>query len=454
MVIADLSDSPIQFKNAEPISFLPPGPSREDLVEVRTLTFRNLTSIPIQFVEFEFVELLQVGRRVMGLNQRIEPFETVQISLRLPRRLLRLILVVGGNKYCINTPGSSKSSFIKSLDGGEHEMIAMYFDVGFIAIYETPKLSSWMKSVNDSWLLSALSIPGTHELPSYSRHPFSQHYQFTSITDQLENGIRFLNISILGDPDRATHILSRVESRVFRLTDSYFADLCEELYNFLQREPAETVLLSLSCHTSSATGSLRQELLHLKNRFIDNHQSRWWTEPRIPTLGEARGRIVLMRRYILDEQLETCWSGKGYGINTDTWLVNATYREQGATYYQPDNLDARTTLSWKETVDSVCRHLDLAVDRNPDITKHDTAYRLYVSFLGSTGYFDSGLWTAKIGAKANQAVIEYLSTRHGKDRKDSGEPKIRSTRTGLVVMDWADWELVICIIGMNAKLEL
>jgi 1-phosphatidylinositol phosphodiesterase len=42
----------------------------------------------------------------------------------------------------------------------------------------------------------------------------------------------------------------------------------------------------------------------------------------VPTLGEARGKIVLLRRFMLDGPLKKEWEGKGWGIDAHVWADN------------------------------------------------------------------------------------------------------------------------------------
>jgi 1-phosphatidylinositol phosphodiesterase len=47
---------------------------------------------------------------------------------------------------------------------------------------------------------------------------------------------------------------------------------------------------------------------------------------------------------------------------------------------------------------------------------------------------------------------------HGEDGKGPNKLKIGSAGTGVVVTDWVghkdDWDLIRCIVGMNARLQL
>ncbi len=58
----------------------------------------------------------------------------------------------------------------------------------------------------------------------------------------------------------------------------------------------------------------------------------------------------------------------------------------------------------------------------------------------------------------NPAIVEYLCIRHGGDGKGPKQLKVGAASTGIVVTDWVgangDWDLIRCIVGWNARLQL
>jgi 1-phosphatidylinositol phosphodiesterase len=83
---------------------------------------------------------------------------------------------------------------------------------------------------------------------------------------------------------------------------------------------------------------------------------------------------------------------------------------------------------------------------------------LFVNFLSASNFFNAGCWPEKIAAKVNPAVIEYLCMRHGDPGKGPGKLKVGDASTGIVITDWVgndgDWDLIRCIVGWNARLQL
>src|SRR5205814_5545628 len=69
-------------------------------------------------------------------------------------------------------------------------------NISLLSIHSSPELECWMKSVNDSTPISTLSIPGTHNSPACLRALPSIRCQAVSLREQLENGIRFLDVRV------------------------------------------------------------------------------------------------------------------------------------------------------------------------------------------------------------------------------------------------------------------
>lgn len=83
---------------------------------------------------------------------------------------------------------------------------------------------------------------------------------------------------------------------------------------------------------------------------------------------------------------------------------------------------------------------------------------LFINFLTGSNFFNASCWPEKIAAKINPSMIEYLCTGHGAPQKQPGELTVGDAGTGIVVTDWVgnngDWDLIRCIVGWNARLQL
>lgn len=83
---------------------------------------------------------------------------------------------------------------------------------------------------------------------------------------------------------------------------------------------------------------------------------------------------------------------------------------------------------------------------------------LFINFLSASNFFNASCWPDRIAVKINPSMIEYLCMGHGAPGKGPAELDIGDAATGIVVTDWVghhgDWDLVRCIVGWNARLQL
>ena len=77
---------------------------------------------------------------------------------------------------------------------------------------------------------------------------------------------------------------------------------------FLDAHPGETVIFCVKPERSSDDAATVAALVE---QMVSASPERWFTENRIPTLGEVRGRIVLCRRYDGELGLNFDWDDQG-----------------------------------------------------------------------------------------------------------------------------------------------
>jgi 1-phosphatidylinositol phosphodiesterase len=157
-------------------------------------------------------------------------------------------------------------------------------------------LSNWMSLVNGSKLLSELSIPGTHD--SGAKSPSSDAGRLTTqtrtIAEQLDDGIRFLDIRV-GYTNNEFALYH--EDVSLGLT---FQDVLDTCSTFLTNHPRETIIMSLKKEDDApASGNTRG--VTFQDRFekyvTDSPTGLFSRRNAIPPLRGSRGTIVLFRRY-------------------------------------------------------------------------------------------------------------------------------------------------------------
>ena len=393
---------------------------------------------------------------------RIDAFETAKAEVKPPENeIVRLTFDIQGERYRIDCPvPTSRSVTLTPLvQNPRWNITAIYLEQhSFLALFPSSHLSCWMKDLRDESPLSALSIPGTHNSPTCHRALPSVRCQAVSPREQLENGVRFfdLRMQIEAPEDPAKDGLILVHS-VFPISmtgTKYFRELVNETHDFLAKNPSETVIFSLK-REGTGTGTDAQFGRVLRDHYAGD-VGKWYTNPKLPTLGQARRKIVAVRRFGLEERLKKEWDGKGWGIDAGTWADNTPNSlcpsgdvcvQDFYEVLETENIDKKITYSKEH----MARAAEIVHDLDPAAKKQP----VYINFLSASNFWKTGCWPEKIAAKVNPAVVEYLCKSHN---QEEGGKKIGDGTTGIVVCDWVgnggDWDLVRCIVGFNARLEL
>lgn len=173
---------------------------------------------------------------------------------------------------------------------------------------------SWMSQLPSSTPLTALSIPGTHNSPCYFHALPSVRCQAVSIAQQLSNGIRFLDIRVQPstNPDNDKLILVHGAFPIsLNGRKAFRSCVLGPVKEFLKECPSETVILSVKREgTGKGTDESLSEILF--RHYVVKEEGLWWADESIPSLGEARGKIVLLRRFKVHD--EGVW-----GIDGEYW---------------------------------------------------------------------------------------------------------------------------------------
>jgi 1-phosphatidylinositol phosphodiesterase len=410
------------------------------------------------------------------LSIHLDPFRLVHTDVRSAdlagREILRLTFRAGDRRYETDVPSPSrKSSVMKRIDSNDDgeealDLTVVYIPNGaFLAIFSSARLNAWMKKLDDAWPLPLLSIPGTHNSPTCHTALPSVRCQSVGVTEQLENGVRFLDIRVSVSTDSDTLTLVHSVFSVSLAGTKYFSGMLDDIYRFLDANPSETILMSLK---REGTGRGTDEHLsrYLKTSYVEKKPDRWWTEPVIPTLGRARGRIIVVRRFGLDEEMaKTCWDGRGWGIDGENWPDNCEDGTcEGGHIRVQDFYEVTESQNIEKKIDYSRGQLERAAEREFHVTglaEHHAGTALlpiFINFLSGSNFFNATCWPERIAAKVNPAIVEYLCIRHGEEGKGPKQLKVGAASTGIVVTDWVgahgDWDLIRCIVGWNARLQL
>ncbi|EPE08907.1 phosphatidylinositol-specific phospholipase c [Ophiostoma piceae UAMH 11346] len=442
---------------------------------------------------------------------RIGPFETHRTEIKTPdagHEVLRLTFKAefdGGAAHRIFTAdipaASARSIELKPVEGGsdgpesdaaKNAAFTVVYTPGssHLAILSSASLAKWMSTIDGSWPVSSLSLPGTHNSPAYHYALPSVRCQAVDVRTQLDNGVRFLDVRVSVSPPAQPHTDPRIglvhsvfPVGLFGL--HYFQELYVAVCGFLDANPSETVLISIK---KEGTGKgndadLANQLInHYTGKADDGAQRpqgalppydgkaeswRWYTEPKIPTLNEARGRIVLVRRFGLpdEENFKSLNGGRGWGVDGSSWPDNCEDGTCGTgllrlqDYYDVAQTTAIATkinyvhgLLAKSACENYCK-----VNGDVNANASGPTPPMYINFLTGSNFFNARCWPENVAARVNPSVVEYLCVRHG-EAGEGQQAAVGAGSTGVVVTDWVgyrgDWDLIRCVVAWNARLQL
>ena len=174
----------------------------------------------------------------------------------------------------------------------------------------------WMSHVDDDKYLDELSIPGTHDsgtcsvdndtVPQSSQVKCQQDY----IPTQLLEGIRYFDIRLGKGNDPG---ICHGDFYLFK-KDGYYLHLSDVIgyfKTFLSENPREALIMLASRGNDEATDD---SVTTAFAEVMADNPDLFYTSSRVPTLGEVRGKIVLLRRFRLD----------GDSVNGHTWGLDLT----------------------------------------------------------------------------------------------------------------------------------
>lgn len=271
--------------------------------------------------------------------------------------------------------------------------------------------NDWMTPLNGALPLSQFSIPGTHDSGArFEDFAGTAKCQNLTIAEQLGAGVRFLDI-------RCRHLDNAFtihHGSVYQNIN--FTDVLNATYAFLNANPGETVIMSVKEeHTASgATRSFESTF----DSYVALNPGKWLLASSIPTLQQARGKIVLFRRFGA--------ASTPKGIDASNWPDNTTFSTGGALRVQDQYVVSNNDTKWA----SIQQILNEARYGGPNT--------LYVNF--ASGYkpllFDIPSITT-VSNNINPRLTSYFTANP-------------SGRFGAVLMDFADAARASLIYNTNA----
>ncbi|KAM3858149.1 1-phosphatidylinositol phosphodiesterase [Diretmus argenteus] len=255
---------------------------------------------------------------------------------------------------------------------------------------------SWMAGIPDSWLLSEVTMPGTHNTMALYGGAFAE-CQSWNLTSQLHAGVRFLDI-------RVRHFRGNLTIHhgvAYQLT--HFGHVLEDVADFLRHYPSETVLMRLK-EEFSETYNIYGAVVKYIHRHA--HWDLLWHSRLMPTLGEVRGKIIVLQDF----------PGPDLGMRYASLNI-------------ADEWKVPTLLHVEEKWQSVHEHLEAAQVGNRT--------QIFLTYTSGAGLF---AYSNAIAQRINARLYTYLSAKVGQNQ-----------RFGIITMDFPAAPLVQLIIDFNSE---
>lgn len=299
-----------------------------------------------------------------------------------------------------------------------------------VSVRTAERSADWMAGLDGSLRLNEIVLPGTHDSATqYVQLAFFSKCQALSIGEQLEAGYRYLDIR-LGFADtgdlktrklKLMHGFTNCRTGPMPWDETlYLEQVLEQCYTFLKAHPTETVVFAVKYeHGSDPLPKFASWL----DNVLRSDADMWLLTDRIPTLEEARGKLVLMRRWEDEAGLGAqggiplLWpdqKGSEDAAKSTEMTDNGTYR-----LWVQDRYEYGTEDKWNAF---------LAGLREPGIAAED----LSIHFLSTKGSFQYG-HPYRYAKSLNAKLLELPSV------------ELR----GWIIVDFADAELASRIWQAN-----
>lgn len=183
-------------------------------------------------------------------------------------------------------------------------------------------LKKWMADLSDDTPVFNLNLVGTHDcVTQYVQFRHISRCQNTNIYQQLEMGVRGLDIRVAPKGDRLVmvHGIARAFNTPNRLARPMdMQDVLKHCYDFLSANPTETIIFQFK----NDSGKHRElSFDNLYNTYIKNNPDMWYLKETAPTMAQARGKIILLRRC---KKYDDRAYPLGTGIDFSAWVEQVT----------------------------------------------------------------------------------------------------------------------------------
>ena len=167
---------------------------------------------------------------------------------------------------------------------------------------------SWMKSIPDTALLSEVNLPATHDTGAMAVvQDMNGILDNTSITkcqkyyfeEQLATGVRSFDIRCNATSSAKTvdDVMIIHGNSIIQCYDRYgnvltLGNILSLSRQFLNAQPSETIILLIKPDDGT-----HEDLARTLKAYVEKYPDLFWQSDTVPTMRQARGKIVMLRRF-------------------------------------------------------------------------------------------------------------------------------------------------------------
>jgi 1-phosphatidylinositol phosphodiesterase len=206
-------------------------------------------------------------------------------------------------------------------------------------------------------------------------------------------------------------------------------EVLDDIYKYLNDHKSETVIVSIKQEGSGTWDNDNDEFGNLIwNDYVNKDKNRWYLKTDIPRLRDARGKVVLLRRFGVKNEDRK----REFGIDAAWWKYNCTHDDRGHLQIQ----------DWCEisSVDDIQKKASYIKNLSQSASKHNETNsddpKLFINFCSGSNFFDPNCWPSKIAKGLNENRIDESFARG----------------SGIIILDYAeadDWKLVKSLVDKN-----
>ena len=259
--------------------------------------------------------------------------------------------------------------------------------------------TDWMNSIPDSRMISDMSIPGTHDSLALYGNVWST-CQSLSLLMLLSVGVRFFDV-------RCRHYKTSLPIHHGSFFQKrHFSDVLRDMNSFLTSNPSEFLLVRVKEEYNPKDPS-RPFWKTVETRMA-NYPGLFWMDKSIPTIGQVRGKIVLLTDFPSDKVLGIPYNSMGRRGHIED-------------HYKENAGDSK----WSK------------VKNNLQKAKYGSSSDMYLTFNSASGNPLGIQCPREIARKMNPRLHDYVRS----------QP--RRARLGIIAIDYPGPRLIQDIINRN-----